>query len=203
MPAVFPLESLYDLIKVQIETDFKGLVLVDWGQNRLPVNLNLGTVGRVLVVPGGPDGDFGEVRDVTTQWPHPARALYVLHQVFSVYVYAKDPQAQLQEDQRHDHIALLALHETLRAIHLATHKWVAKDAPPRSHTSPVKIGKPRLLKPMSQSILGREFLVPCETQVPILDMFDSDLLTHLVFPTAVITDGTGSYSATSTTAEAP
>jgi len=180
MGVVFALEALFAEVKTQVEASWQGLVTVEWGQTRLPVELNINKIGRVLFVPASPDGDLGAVTD-GEQWPQPAQTLLQLDELFTVYVFAREPLAQIQEDMRHDHKFLLALSETLRQLHNATHHHPAI-------TSPIKIGKLKMLKPLSVTCLGRECMIPCQTQQPILDLFDGTLTTERVYPQMDLTD---------------
>lgn len=184
--AKFALELLYELVKPVIENTWRGKVRVDWGQTRVPCQLNHGEIGRVLIVPGSIDGDFGEIRGAKL-WQQPAEPLFCLNQTFSVYCYGHDPQAQQSIDIRHDHVFLMVLHETIRQLHNVTHNWPAL-------TSPVVLGNPRLLRPMETHILGRESVMQCSIEQPILDMFDDDDPTFLAHPTVVLSDSIGIHS---------
>lgn len=203
MPAIFALESLFDAVKLAIETTFAVTVddapvkrvLCDWGQTRPQVALNRGQIGRVVFVPGGPDGDVGELGGAK-QWPQPANPLLNLNQIFCVYVAGHDPTVNAQgsgNDRKHDHVAFSVLHETIRQL------WNVSHMPTAEVTSPVRIGKPRLLKPRAQNSLGREYLLLCEIEQPILDMFDDQILTEIVFPRMALDDSIGDHHETSIT----
>jgi hypothetical protein len=83
-------------------------------------------------------------------------------------------------------------HETVRQIRKTTTGEL-------SPTSPVKFAKPRWLKPEAQHQLGREILLMCSIEQPILDLFDDQILTEIVHPQMRLNDSIGNYTGTSTT----
>jgi hypothetical protein len=196
MAAIYALESLFDAVKPAIEASWtlRGdkRVQVEWGQTRVPMKINQGTIGRVLFVPGNVDGDMGDLGSAK-QWEHPAKALLDLGEMFQVYCFGHNPAAESTSDRSHDRAAWQVLHEAIRQIRLASQQWDAV-------TSPVRFGKVKLLKPMSVSTRGREYLLNCTIEQPILDMFDDTLpLTDVSPGIAEIGDTLGNETETSTT----
>jgi hypothetical protein len=197
MPAVWALELLVEAVRPLVESSFTvagvKTVLVDYGKTRPAMSVNQGKVGRVVIVPGAPDGDMGEIGS-GKQWPYPGnvKGLLNLDEVFCVYCYGHDPTQNYQQDLKHDHIGKLVFHETVRQIRNVTTGEV-------SPTSPVKFGKPRWLRPEQQHQLGREILLMCSIEQPILDMFDDQILTEIVHPQMLLDDSIGNYTGTSTT----
>jgi hypothetical protein len=192
MAAVFALESLYSAVKVAIEASWSNRVIVEWGQTRPPMQVTAGTVGRVVIVPGSVDGDMGTITGAK-QWPQPAKALYCLNEPFQVYCWGHNPAVVRSADLSHDHVAFQVLHEVLRQLFLVSHHWGPV-------TSPVVIGQPKMLRPLGSCTAGREYLVPCVIEQPILDLFDDDLMYSNVAPgRAAITDTLGNVSEQSTT----
>lgn len=199
MAVVYALERLYALVKTAVEASFAYTVEVDgepvvrtavpcdWGQTRPPVQTNVGTIGRVVFVPGALDGDMGDLAG-PKQWPQPAKALYCLNEPFQVYVYGRDPVAKQPNDPLHDHAAFRVLHEVIRQIRLISQN-------PAIECSPVTLRNPKILKPLGVHLLGREYLLPGTIEQPILDMIDDDALAIDVAPAnAELTDALGNRS---------
>jgi hypothetical protein len=205
MTVIYAVERVYALVKPLIEGSFSTSVTVDdvttvtkhvpveWGRTRPPVNVNGGSIGRVVFVPGDVNGDLGPL-EAAKQWPQPARPLLTLPYKFGVYVYGRNPAAHKADDPSHDHAAFRVLHEVIRRLRAVT--WN-----PGIATSPVTIGSPKILKPLAQHVLGTEYLVPCSVEQPILDMFDDDPAFLNVAPAGSdITETLGNYTATAKTA---
>jgi hypothetical protein len=205
MPAIWALEALVDAVKPLIEASFTvstgvspnvvttKTVLVDYGKTRPAMSINVGPVGRVVFVPGGPDGEMGDIGG-GKQWPYPdgVKGLLNLDETFCVYIYGKDATQNYQKDRAHDHVGRLVFHETVRQLRIVSMQHPAV-------TSPVKFGKPRWMKPESTTQLGREILLMCSIEQPILDLFDDQMLTEIVHPKMVLADSIGNYTGTSTT----
>jgi hypothetical protein len=209
MSAVFALEILFERVQSAVEaTWMQGVtkrVIVDWGQTRPSCELNYGTVGRVVFVPGADDGALGAFTGAKQQL-QPARALDNLALKFRVYCYGHNPAAQNSDDRSHDHVAMLVFHEVVRQIELASEYWAENYSTgwDRNMPGPVTIGEPRILKPQAQHLLGREILLPCMLQQPFLDMFDGSMLFTNVAPAiAHIADMQGEVTENSTTEESP
>jgi hypothetical protein len=199
MSAVWALELLVDAVKPLIEASFTvttgvdpdvvttKTVLVDYGKTRPPMSVNVGPIGRVVFVPGSPDGEMGELGG-GKQWQYPGdvKGLLNLDETFCVYIYGKNPSKNYQLDRDHDHAGVV------RQIRNVT---TGEQSP----TSPVKFGKPRWLKPESTTQLGREILLMCSIEQPILDLFDDQILSEIVHPKMVLADSLGNYTGTSTT----
>ena len=191
MPAIYALEALFDAVKPVIEESWKGRVRVEWGQTRPKLKFNQGEIGRVVFVPGAPDGDMGEIIGAK-QWDTPAKSLQTLVEAFSVYCCGHARGCEKQEDRKHDRVGFQVLHETIRQIWNASHQWPEV-------TSPVKFGRPRQLKPLSGDTLGREYLLLCTIEQPILDLFDDEFgVTDVAPGVADITDTLGNRSEQST-----
>ena len=199
MTVVFALEALYGLVKTAVEASFATVsevddvpvvthnVTVDWGQTRPQAQINRGPVGRVVFVPGSPDGDMGELAGAK-HWPQPARPLYCLPMPFQIYVWGHDPAAQKSNDPKHDHAAFRILHEVIRQI-----RTITLDG--HNTVSPVTLKNPRILKPTAQHVLGREYLLLGVIEQPILDMLDDTPLATDVAPVdGEITDTLGNRS---------
>jgi hypothetical protein len=166
---VFALEHLFNTVKPVIESSFTAsgrvLVPVVWGRGRPPSNLDTGALGRVVFVPGAPNGDVGPLEN-PKHWPQPARPLQTLMHQFHVYVYGRALREK-SVDVDHDHAAFRVLHEVLRQIRV-----YSTDVGQAG--SPVIMRNPQLLKATSVGNLGREYLVPGVIEQPILDALDDD-----------------------------
>lgn len=198
MASIFALERLYSLVKPRIEASFSTTagdppvttahVPCDWGKTRPPVQINAGSVGRVVFVPGNVDGSMGSLNGAK-QWAQPAKPLYCMQMPFCVYVWGRGTTNK-QDDPTHDHAAFRVLHEVIRQI-----RRVSWDI--SLETSPVTIGEPKILKPRAQHGLGVEYLLPCSIEQPILDMLDDTAGWLDVAPAeAEITETLGNYSDT-------
>lgn len=195
MAAIFALENLFAAVKPRIEGSFtvggRVLVSVVWGRTRPPSSLDVGTIGRVVFVPGALNGDVGEIGGAK-QWRQPARALRNLSHKFHVYIYGRS-LVEKSDDRAHDHAAFRVLHEVIRQI-------VAYSTDVSTVGSPVTLASPQLLKPLSVGNLGREYLLPGTIDQPILDMIDDDPDAVNVAPAvADITDTLGDRSEQSET----
>lgn len=160
MAAKWALETLVNAVRPLIETSFTvttgadpdivttKTVLVDYGKTRPAMSVNQGKIGRVVFVPGGPDGEMGEIGG-GKQWPYPGgvKGLLNLDETFCVYIYGHDPTQNYQKDREHDHVGRLVFHEVVRQLRI-----VSMEHP--AITSPVKFGKPRWLKSEQQHQLG-------------------------------------------------
>jgi hypothetical protein len=208
MSAVFALEIFFEQLKAAIEETFLDgdtkRVIVEWGNTRVPCELNYGTVGRVLVVPGLEDGTIGGLEG-PEQLRQPAMCLDTLAESFRVYCYGHDPTAQNSDDRAHDHVAMLVRHETIRQIRKIGFVIVSNysDRWDRNMSGMVELGTVRQLKPLAQHLLGREYLIPAIIKQPILDMFDGGLPSVNVAPAvANVADTLGDLpTENSTTAE--
>lgn len=183
MGAIYAFEALFDGLRALVEPNYtragRVLVPVSMGESRVPNVVSDGIIGRVVLVPGLEDGDMGTVTG-PQQWPHPAQSLLTWNEAFRVYCWAHDPRAAVQDaasDRAHNHAAHQLLHEVIRQLWNVSHSFAPPDG--MGVTSPVKIGNPRQLKPLATRSLGREYMIPCVVEQPILDMFDgaSDWIT--------------------------
>lgn len=163
----FALEALYMLIAEQVKKDWgsDGVVKVDWGQRAPARNDNVGTVGRICIVPGDDGGALGDLGQ-PQQWDHQdAEALYQQDELFQIYVFGHDVQRGNEDDFAQDRAVKVVWHELVRAVYIATHQF-----PPK--TSPIKWGKPKQIKPKAQHSCGKEYVCVCTIAQPILDIFD-------------------------------
>ena len=167
MAVKYALELLVPLIAAQLATDWGNStsVPVVFGATEPRKNINIGTVGRVVISDCDIDGDVGEIEDAE-QWPEPADPLFNLKHVFLIYVFAVDT-TDIDSAEAQYHMGMKVLTEVLRAVYRATH-----NDPPK--TSQVLMGKPRRIKPEAQLPYGREYVIRCTIAQPILDAFDAD-----------------------------
>ena len=197
MAVKYALEQLYTLVQAQILADWGDdtHVVVEWGQKAVALQTNVGTVGRIVIVPGDERGDFGEFTGAE-QWEQPAKALDTLQLPFRVYVYGYD-RTKPEHDIHQDHIAFGVLHEAFRAIKLAQQNW---DQNPLNRTSTVRFGHPRQIKPQAQFGSGKEFVWVCTIEQPFLDSFNGELEYVDVAPAiGSILETLGEHSDTATT----
>ena len=204
MAVRYPLELLIDSVKAQVAEDWgnpdEPAINVVFGHKEPRKNINIGTRGRFVFTDCDADGDLGEIGPAK-QWPQPADPLFTLYHVFLVYVFAYDPAAAEDEDELAQyHMGMKVLTEAIRAIYNATQK--APQDPTR--TSPITFGKPKRIKPEAQIQWGREWVIRCTIEQPILDMFDDQLVYRNVAPAvADVTTTHESTIDTYTTRETP
>ena len=178
MGVAYALEILYAQVKAHFDALFaiapthdvpipppQNKVNVVWGQTT-PQKSNVGSIGRIAFVPCDDGGGVGSIESAE-QWPELAEMLYTLHHDFRVYLFARDSTA-IKSDAGNDHVIMMLLSQTVRAIYLATHNAVPV-------TSLVRLGKPRQLKGDAQHQWGREYVIGAMIKQPILDMgWDAD-----------------------------
>jgi len=155
-------------------------VTVVWGRLEPQKATNVGTHGRIVLVPNAADGSVGAFEDAEQPGRYP-RPLFSQPRKFQWFVYGRD-ETRISSARANDHIVESLMHELARNVYLACHHYGDDQV-----TSPVELGEPKVLKPSQQLPNGVEYQIPATVQSAIVDQFDDLAEFVQVHPTARVT----------------
>lgn len=161
-------------------TPLKFAVTCVWGRLEPQKGNNVGTHGRIVLVPNAADGSLGAIEDPEQPGRNP-RPLYSQSRKFQLFIYGRD-ETKIASQRANDHIVESLLHNAARNVYLACHHYGEDQV-----TSPVVLGEPKVLKPAQQLPNGVEYHVPGTVQSAIVDQFDDEPQYVEVHPAARIT----------------
>lgn len=136
-----------------------------WGRREPQHQVNLGVLGRIVLVPNAPDGSLGAL-EAPEQPGREPRPLYSQERKFHFLVFGHDitkPTSQRAQD----HVVEKLLHNLARNVYLVSHFWGEAQL-----TSPVVLGEPVIVRPDQQIPFGVEYRVPGTVQSAVVDQFD-------------------------------
>jgi hypothetical protein len=163
-----PLEKLFIELQSVFQSRYHSAVTVVWGRKQRQAQDNIGTIGRIILVPGAENGGLGQFAPPKQPGRDP-RPLWTWMYPFHFLIFARvsnTKQSREELDRANYRIIQKITKQLLVVLNAITHH------PGNPITSPVTLGAPVKLDDHQMAVLGEEYLIPAVIESPILDVWD-------------------------------